>query len=304
MKRLVRVILPFTLSAIMLFAAAGCQKKASAKDTPSLPTESKPVSNVGNIKADFGKESANIKLEENMSEENTSEKNTSEKNTSVPSPQLSDESIKVEIKEKVDKRETDTISIDMKYPEVSGLENKAIEKKINEIFEKDAVNLRDSLEKDSIEFKKSLEGTDMEFRKYGVGSSFEVKYNKNNILSIPVVYYQYTGGAHGGNNKVGYNFDLTTGKQLELSELFEANFDYKKVISEIVLKEMKANPDWYFPEAFDKIEESIEKRPYYLEEGNLVVYYGEYEIAPYAAGIREFKIPFSMLKFNRKLQVG
>jgi len=34
---------------------------------------------------------------------------------------------------------------------------------------------------------------------------------------------------------------------------------------------------------------------YYLDGENLFIYFNQYEIAPYAAGIREFKIPRTLL---------
>ncbi|MFA7078597.1 MAG: RsiV family protein [Syntrophomonas sp.] len=36
-----------------------------------------------------------------------------------------------------------------------------------------------------------------------------------------------------------------------------------------------------------------ENQSYYIQNGVLVVYFSQYEIAPYAAGIPEFKIPLS-----------
>ena len=39
-----------------------------------------------------------------------------------------------------------------------------------------------------------------------------------------------------------------------------------------------------------------DNQPFYLTDGGLVVYFGQYEIAPYYVGIPEFKIPFSRLK--------
>ncbi|TET09608.1 MAG: DUF3298 domain-containing protein [Candidatus Atribacteria bacterium] len=35
-----------------------------------------------------------------------------------------------------------------------------------------------------------------------------------------------------------------------------------------------------------------EEQPFYLIEDGIVVYFGLYEIAPYASGIRYFKIPY------------
>jgi len=48
-----------------------------------------------------------------------------------------------------------------------------------------------------------------------------------------------------------------------------------------------------------------EDQDYYLQDGALVVVFQQYEIAPYAAGIPEFKIPLNLFgdKFRTDLFV-
>ena len=51
-------------------------------------------------------------------------------------------------------------------------------------------------------------------------------YNKNNILSIPLTMYEFTGGAHGLTNIKSFNYDLATGKELKLEDLFKFSDKY------------------------------------------------------------------------------
>lgn len=212
--------------------------------------------------------------------------------------------VKVETKEV--KTDSQAFVSDLKIPVISGMANKKIQSGINKIFEEDAINFRNKLEKDA---KEALE----EYKKHGIGvfhkyeayTAYQVRYNKNCLLSITVMYYQYTGGAHGMEVQRGYNFDLKTGKQLQLSDLFEDGFNYKQAIDKEVLDYMNAHKDKFFSESITSFKGISTNQPYYLEEGNLIVYFGEYEIAPYSSGIPEFKIPYSELKlrndFNRRL---
>jgi hypothetical protein len=210
----------------------------------------------------------------------------------------------VQISEKNIKRNNEAIDINLKIPVVSGVKDKAIENKINNMFYKDAVNFANPLEKDA---KKYLADTkknkNLHFNKYSAYTTYKTKYNKNNILSIPVRYAQYTGGANGLEVQRGYTFNLNNGKLLSLSDLFDKRFNYKKVISDEVLKQMKANKAIYFPEAISGFKQINGTQPYYLEDGNLVVFYGPFEIAPHYVGIPEFKIPFSSLKFTNNLSI-
>jgi hypothetical protein len=38
-----------------------------------------------------------------------------------------------------------------------------------------------------------------------------------------------------------------------------------------------------------------DEQPFYIGDGQIVVYFAQYEIAPYAAGMSEFAIPVSVM---------
>jgi hypothetical protein len=91
--------------------------------------------------------------------------------------------------------------------------------------------------------------------------------------------------------------DLETGRELKLQDFFSQSEDYKKVIVAEIKRQVETEPDLFFPDAVDTAREILEQGEarFYLEYGNLVVYFGEYDIAPYVAGIIEFRIPFEGL---------
>lgn len=204
--------------------------------------------------------------------------------------------------EKNIKYNNEAIDVNLKIPVVQGVKNKLVGKKINNIFYNDAIKFEQPLEKEANKYlKDTKKNKNLHFNKYSAYTTYKVAYNKGNLLSIPVRYAQYTGGANGLEVQTGYTFDIGNGKLLALSDLFQKDFDYKKVISDNILNQIKANSSNYFPDAITSFKEIKGDHPYYIENGNLVIFYGPFEIAPHAYGIPEFKIPFSELKFDKSL---
>jgi len=114
-------------------------------------------------------------------------------------------------------------------------------------------------------------------------------------------YYSYTGGAHGFTDRRAYNIDLTTGRELRLSDLFAPDFNYISIINEEIKKQIQAGDEIFFDGELG-FQSITENQPFYIEEGNLVIYFGLYEIAPYAAGIQEFRFPLD--RFGNNLIAG
>jgi hypothetical protein len=178
------------------------------------------------------------------------------------------------------------------------LKNKEIQSSLNAEFEKRAVDFKNEIEKQAKENYELSEQQEYPFRTYEAFVEYKVTFNKNNLLSIPVTYYSFTGGAHGMTIMEPNNIYLKTGKKLLLGDLFKPGYDYKTVIAGEVAKAIHADPATYFEDAIKTVQNFKDNQPFYLEDGNIVIYYGLYEIAPYASGIKEFKLPVSLFKNN------
>ncbi|MEH6534819.1 MAG: DUF3298 and DUF4163 domain-containing protein [Psychroserpens sp.] len=120
----------------------------------------------------------------------------------------------------------------------------------------------------------------------------EVTYRSPQVISIAINSYLDTGGAHGNTNVRFFNFNPQTGKLLTKKDLISNSEGLSKAI-EIHLKEKieatsKNQPaeDLFFGKGF-QLPESIG----YSDEG-IIILYNPYEIASYAQGIIEFRIPF------------
>jgi inhibitor of cysteine peptidase len=120
------------------------------------------------------------------------------------------------------------------------------------------------------------------------------RYNQQGILSIVFYNYQYSGGAHGLTVQSSKTFDLLTGKQYKLQDLFVDGADYVGIITQGVKQAMQ---DQGLSEALLSPFRSIRAdQDFYLTNDALVVYFQAYEYFPYAAGIPEFGVDYAALQ--------
>ena len=96
---------------------------------------------------------------------------------------------------------------------------------------------------------------------------------------------------------VPYNFDLETGEQLILSDIVaNSEEEFKEIVTAQFEKMYEVDPGIYWEEAVDNVYEwTTLESPFYLKEDGLVIYYGPYDLAPYAAGFQEIVVPYDLL---------
>ena len=193
----------------------------------------------------------------------------------VGNPILVDKSIK-EI--------TSFININVEIPQVVSLSDKNAEKVINnEILNWTNMWIKDTKDV-SNEFKPNIP--------YELKANYALT-NDEKVLSFYIDYYQFSGGAHGITTRKTYNIDINSGKKIELKNLFNKGYDYKKFINEEIQKQINKSPDDYFmgKDGFNGIKEN---QSFYIKNNKLIIHFPYYEIAPYAFGIPEFEIPYTV----------
>ncbi len=86
-----------------------------------------------------------------------------------------------------------------------------------------------------------------------------------------------------------YNYDIQTGQEVTLKDLFKADYAYKATINDAIKQSISSRPDVFFDgdSGFKGISDT---QSYYLQDNRLIIYFPLYEIAPYASGIPEFNI--------------
>ncbi len=167
-------------------------------------------------------------------------------------------------------------------------ENSEINNKINSIIKKDILNFYENSLKEAESY---LQDFDLDNSNFVANSTFEIKKNRDDVISILVKYYKYSGGAHGYYEYIPYNIDLRKGNFIALKDIFKDNVDYKMIINKEIenqIKEMRKNEKY-----IDKIYEFHgikENQKFYLQDGKIVIFFDLYDIAPYAAGVPEFPI--------------
>lgn len=173
--------------------------------------------------------------------------------------------------------------------------------KINSIIYNYIMGFKSEIEKEAKEYKKyynqilnSEEEKYIKY-KYEAYTNYDLTYHKNNIVSIPMTMYKFTGGAHGMTYLVSYNYDLLTGKRLLLKNLFKEGVDYKFLINNLIKYEINKNKELYFigDEGFISISDD---QKFYIDNDKIVIYFDLYEIAPYYVGLPKFEVPFDDYK--------
>ena len=216
----------------------------------------------------------------------------------------------IDIKSKTITENSEFFKADIKYPYLE-IKDKNINKNdttyeiiknINKEMYDYIIGFKDKIKEESSKYEKdykeiySKEKYNSVKYQYEAYSEYDVTYNKNNILSIPITNYEFTGGAHGMTYLKSYNYNLLTGKEIKLKDIFSKN-DYENIINNYISKEIEKNKGLYFigENGFKGINSNQE---FYIEEDGLVVYFQLYDIAPYYVGIPKFKIPWSQFKSN------
>ena len=237
--------------------------------------------NIGKTKEDLTK--VEHKYEANKINNDNNSSNL-EKNININS-QCNENTITVKAKEL--KYSNDIVDIKINFPQIEGGIKKEILDKVNKDIEEYSMNFKNDIEKIAKEHSEDAKKLGYKINPYVGENDYNISYNCNNILSIPINYYQYTGGAHGMTYKVSFNYDLNTGDKIKLSSLFEPGFNYKEYINNVIMDTIKKNPDNYFKEEFKGIKDD---QDFYVSKDGIVIYFQSYDIAPYATGIPEFII--------------
>ncbi|MGI5882771.1 MAG: DUF3298 and DUF4163 domain-containing protein, partial [Dethiobacteria bacterium] len=187
---------------------------------------------------------------------------------------------------------------DWQIPIITGLGDLALQEQINkEIMEK-ALQTKAELEKDYAELAENAKTSGFPMRTFQFFIRYK-NYTCGNIASLAVESYQYSGGAHGLTTVDFCNLDTKNNKLLTLSSLFKDDVDYVSLINQEIIKQIavrqKGEEIPYFEgeEGFQSIDA---EHPFYLKDNELIIHFGQYEIAPYVAGMPEFSIPLDLLE--------
>lgn len=188
------------------------------------------------------------------------------------------------------------VEADIKVPAIEGLENKQLEENLNEEFIKNGKKIYEELIEEFPSINNQM--------KY-VGSDYKIKADNDSFLSIEIIKEEIQASSY--TTKKHYTIDKNKQIVLTLPMLFEGD-NYIEEISNDIKAQMIENTKkdsnlTYFLEtdeneevidSFDKIKEN---QDFYINnDGNLVICFDQYEVAPGYMGTLEFMISDKIFK--------
>lgn len=208
---------------------------------------------------------------------------------------LNEDNSNVKIVDKIYKSKNNYLDINVIVPQVTGISDKKQEDAINDKIIKWTESWINEVKEIADEYFKDKPTPLMPYQLY---ARYKLT-NNSDIISFYIDYYQFLGGAHGITNRIAYNIEKSSGIEMQLKDIFKDNYNYKDVINKEISRQISKDPDRYFTgkDGFNGIGDN---QNFYIKNNTVVIYFGLYEIAPYAAGISEFIIPNNLLEGNLK----
>ncbi|MFP4020839.1 MAG: DUF3298 and DUF4163 domain-containing protein [Halanaerobium sp.] len=190
----------------------------------------------------------------------------------------------------IDKKEEEVYQIEAEIPILMELNHKNIQEEYNDLFRDNILTFIEYTIEMARQNQQDFADANFPLKEFVARVDYDLK-NDNQILSIKFNYYQYTGGAHGNPYSLSYNIDLATGEDIKLVDFLEDKNLTLSQVEDLIKSKIENEPDLYFQDDYG-FQSLDEEQCYYLENGELVVYFQPYAIAPYSTGMPEFRIEY------------
>lgn len=191
-------------------------------------------------------------------------------------------------------------SADVKYPQIQGKLSKgavAFNEHIQKVISDAMADFKTTASLDQVNMKNVPE--DLRKDTFNMDYDLDVVKPKNAmILSVRLsIESSLAGRAHPAHQKRVVNFDLNTGKEITLSELFKPHSKFLQTLSAYSSKSLNAklkNENWMISTGTKPDIKNFKN--WNIQEDSLLITFDEYQVAPYANGPQEVEIPYSALK--------
>lgn len=187
---------------------------------------------------------------------------------------------------------------DFVIPKIEGLKNEELMEEINSSLGNEAKLLIAEFEKEATALKNEY-GDEAHI---GMGSNYQVRTDNEDYFALDVYFYHAAGSSITVHKY--YTIDKKEGKLLKLEDMFKTDSNYVEIISEIVKKEMiRLNEEeegmfWVEADEYGDGFAGIKKNNSFFinEDGNVVICFDKYEVAPGVQGSPEFVIAKELVK--------
>lgn len=132
------------------------------------------------------------------------------------------------------------------------------------------------------------------FQSYTFLMNFKITYNSGCITSLYTETYTYMGGAHGETKRTSDTWNFNTGGKLRLNDIYPITavtlHQLHLCIEQQISARLSETPGSYFDNYQLLLRNTFNPDSFYLQQGGGIIYYQQYDIAPYSTGIPEFYI--------------
>jgi len=214
----------------------------------------------------------------------------------TPEPEIQPQTISIEDKKITDN--TAPFEIDITYPYIEGQDgfNNFVENIINS---ETASFKQISLENDAAVKEIDPESYEQFPRSYALNIGYDKGRLDENIVSVVVNIYNFTGGAHGAAYFKPVNWDFRTNKEIKLADIFSETPDYlqkisdyaKPILTQEISKRAESDYSGWVDEGASPKEENFSVfllSDAYIDNPTITFYFAQYQVAAYALG--DFKV--------------
>lgn len=159
----------------------------------------------------------------------------------------------------------------------------------NEVIQKISAKLRDRMKPQIEEYQKDAkEGfmTDVITSTWLFTYDYSLAYYSEELISFIAQVYSYTGGAHGNTYFMSSNYSVNKDDStlLKLSDLFKKESNYVKVLSDLIIKDLKKQKaGWVANGEIASLKED-EIGPFALTPRGIQFAFAPYAVGPYSDG--------------------
>jgi hypothetical protein len=194
------------------------------------------------------------------------------------------------------------LDLSAEYPELTGGANAS---GFNQLVKSRITNELGGFKKQMM----AVSAEDLKMLPAGVNNYLDIGYNieyaDNDLISVSFLEGNFTGGVHPNYNYFTVTYDLKTGKELKLSELFRPGAKYLEAVSAYAIKDLQGRkmPDSdenmglaqdIFADGATAKAENYQN--WNLTKKGLMFTFDPYQVGPYAAGSQTVIVPYARLK--------
>lgn len=122
-------------------------------------------------------------------------------------------------------------------------------------------------------------------------------YNEDCVISLYYDNYVFSGGAHGTTVRTSETWEIKTAKKENIDKFFKKGVNINLYLVNFITSEiensLKTDIFIYFENYDENVANTLNLNNFYIKNDGIVIYFQQYDIAPYSSGIPEFLVPFS-----------